>query len=62
MNKLKCKLATILTTTSLLVIASASVISETVHPAKISKLDAAGQIFQHKDMIKTQHTRVMTYT
>ena len=55
MNELKRKFATLLTTTSLLVCASSSAISETVHPAKISKLDAAGQIFQHKDMIKTQH-------
>ena len=55
MNPLKRKLAIILTTTSLLVFASTGAISETVHPAKISTLDATGQIFQHKDMIKTQH-------
>jgi uncharacterized cupin superfamily protein len=55
MNPLKRKIATLLTTTCLLVCASQSVISETVHPAKISQLDAAGQIFQHKDMIETNH-------
>ncbi|MFK8049401.1 MAG: cupin domain-containing protein [Halioglobus sp.] len=55
MNPLKRKLAIILSTASLFVIASTGAISETVHPAKIGALDAAGQIFQHKDMAKTQH-------
>jgi uncharacterized cupin superfamily protein len=55
MNPLKRKIAALLTTTSLLLCASQSAISETVHPAKIGQLDAAGQIFQHKDMIETNH-------
>jgi uncharacterized cupin superfamily protein len=55
MNIATQNLTIILTTLTVLLGSSPSALSESVHPAKISKLDAAGQMFKHPEMIKTEH-------